>query len=112
MFKKSLKKEVGSAPKCYGSSTLFLMLIFAGAGQNSLNGDDGGEEGGEEFISRSVRLFTIYAVKKIFSEDSFDICPPRSLKFFQETASFLLVFAFKICLDVFTCIAMKERLDM
>ncbi len=37
-----------------------LMLSFAGAGQNSLNGDDGGEEGGEEFISRSVRLYTIF----------------------------------------------------
>jgi hypothetical protein len=41
-----------------------LILSFSGAGQNSLNGDDGGEEGGEEFISRSVRLFTICAVKK------------------------------------------------
>jgi hypothetical protein len=44
-----------------------LILSFAGAGQNSLNGDDGGEEGGEEFISRSVRLFTIYSVQKFYA---------------------------------------------
>jgi hypothetical protein len=46
----------------HGTETKLLILSFAGAGQNSLNGDDGGEEGGEEFISRSVRLFTLFVL--------------------------------------------------
>ncbi len=54
------KKISGSAPKCHRSLTLLLILSVAGAGQNSLNGDVGGEEGGEEFISRSVRLYTLF----------------------------------------------------
>jgi hypothetical protein len=38
--------------------------FYPGAGQNSLNGDDGGEEGGEEFISRSLFL-NVFLLRKI-----------------------------------------------